>query len=152
MFLVRKVTVLCLRVSLIFPWTASPFGWEGLLIVDFILFALILYKAHRMHLESGTTRTRISLVSVIVRDGEAFTIFDTNMTHPNISSQGSIYFLWVVSFYSRRNHHQMMMIIGSWLCSIWPILSLFMWVTRLKNNGNYWSMSLDSGSESSAYK
>jgi len=47
-------------------------GWEGLLVVDTIMFALTVYKACRVHLQIGTIRIGRSLFSVVVRDGSIY--------------------------------------------------------------------------------
>lgn len=91
--------------------------------MDSILFALTLYKAHRMHLESGTTRTRTSLVSVIVRDGEPSDVFNKVRYDSPVKIKDPCIFC-ELSHYTEGTIFSMM--IESWLCSIWPILSLFM--------------------------
>ncbi|KAJ3825715.1 hypothetical protein F5880DRAFT_1550247, partial [Lentinula raphanica] len=48
----------------------TALGWEGILLLDTILFVLTLWKAYHSHLPASTSRVGVSLFVVIVRDGE----------------------------------------------------------------------------------
>jgi hypothetical protein len=75
--------------------TDVAIGWEGLLIVDSLLFSLTLRKAYQICRENGTVWIGKSLLFVFFRDGEIKLApvgsRDDNTDSTDIA--GSIYFL-----------------------------------------------------------
>ncbi|KAJ3786456.1 hypothetical protein GGU10DRAFT_386612 [Lentinula aff. detonsa] len=61
-------------------------GWEGILLLDTILFALTLWKAYHNRLAMGTSRVGVSLFSVVVRDGTIYFFIIASLNLANIVS------------------------------------------------------------------
>ncbi|KAJ4470177.1 hypothetical protein J3R30DRAFT_3712028 [Lentinula aciculospora] len=61
-------------------------GWEGILLIDTILFALTLWKAYHSRLPVGTSRVGVSLFAVVVRDGSVYFLIIASLNLVNIVS------------------------------------------------------------------
>ncbi|KAJ3745835.1 hypothetical protein DFH05DRAFT_1524106 [Lentinula detonsa] len=65
---------------------AMAIGWEGILLLDTILFVLTLWKAYHNRLAMGTSRVGVSLFSVVVRDGTIYFFIIASLNLANIVS------------------------------------------------------------------
>ncbi|KAJ3931243.1 MAG: hypothetical protein NXY57DRAFT_1008362 [Lentinula lateritia] len=61
-------------------------GWEGILLLDTILFALTLWKGYHHRLPIGTNRLGVSLFAVVVRDGSIYFFIMASLNLVNIIS------------------------------------------------------------------
>ncbi|KAJ4479726.1 hypothetical protein C8J55DRAFT_489364 [Lentinula edodes] len=61
-------------------------GWEGILLLDTILFALTLLKGYHHRLPIGTSRLGVSLFAVVVRDGSIYFFIMASLNLVNIIS------------------------------------------------------------------
>ncbi|GAW04493.1 hypothetical protein LENED_006288 [Lentinula edodes] len=61
-------------------------GWEGILLLDTILFALTLWKGYHHRLPIGTNRLGVSLFAVVVRDGSIYFFIVASLNLANIIS------------------------------------------------------------------
>ncbi|KAJ4470175.1 hypothetical protein J3R30DRAFT_3686564 [Lentinula aciculospora] len=60
-------------------------GWEGILLIDIVLFALTMWKAHYTHLQLvNTSRIGVSLFAVVVRDGSIYFLIMASLNLVNI--------------------------------------------------------------------
>ncbi|KAJ3833113.1 hypothetical protein F5878DRAFT_633502 [Lentinula raphanica] len=64
----------------------TALGWEGILLLDTILFVLTLWKAYHSHLPASTSRVGVSLFVVIVRDGSIYFLVIASLNLINIIS------------------------------------------------------------------
>ncbi|KAH7878843.1 uncharacterized protein C8R40DRAFT_1066612 [Lentinula edodes] len=80
------VTVNGLNTSNLTGGPKMAIGWEGILLLDTILFALTLWKGYHHRLPIGTNRLGVSLFAVVVRDGSIYFFIVASLNLANIIS------------------------------------------------------------------